>query len=435
METLLNQPPYQAYSYAYPHKSAYRPLEPPLSLGEVWAQEDRRALFLYIHIPFCEMRCGFCNLFTLARPTNDLYQHYIDALKRQAEQVIECLEDYSFARLAIGGGTPTFLDEVSLAAVLNIAQETLGAENIPSSVEVSPETATLGKLSLLAELRVDRISIGIQSFIEAENRAIHRRQHLKTVNQSLERIRQSGFPTLNVDLIYGIEGQTLASWLYSLREVLRFQPEEIYLYPLYVRPLTGLDQKKRRDDLSPDKRMQLYQAGREFLLANGYHQISMRFFRAAHAPNQNGPIYCCQEDGMIGLGSGARSYTRALHYSTEYAVSRTSVKEIIMDYCQRKSFSVADYGIVLDDNDQKRRYLIKSLLHIDGLNLEAYQHRFATDALADFPEIAELLRLGLCECDEQQLIPTSKGLTYSDLIGPWLVSQSVQQRMETFVLQ
>jgi oxygen-independent coproporphyrinogen-3 oxidase len=435
METLLNQPPYQAYSYAYPHKSAYRPLEPPLSLGEVWAQEDRRALFLYIHIPFCEMRCGFCNLFTLARPTNDLYQHYIDALKRQAEQLIECLKDYSFARLAIGGGTPTFLDEVSLAAVLNIAQETLGAENIPSSVEVSPETATLGKLSLLAELRVDRISIGIQSFIEAENRAIHRRQHLKTVNQSLERIRQSGFPTLNVDLIYGIEGQTLASWLYSLREVLRFQPEEVYLYPLYVRPLTGLDRKKRHDDLSPDKRMQLYQAGREFLLANGYHQISMRFFRAAHAPNQNGPIYCCQEDGMVGLGSGARSYTRALHYSTEYAVSRTSVKEIIMDYCQRKSFSVADYGIRLDDNDQKRRYLIKSLLHIDGLNLEAYRHRFATDALADFPEIAELLRLGLCECDEQQLIPTSKGLTYSDLIGPWLVSQSVQQRMDSFVLQ
>jgi oxygen-independent coproporphyrinogen-3 oxidase len=181
--------------------------------------------------------------------------------------------------------------------------------------------------------------------------------------------------------------------------------------------------------------MQLYQAGREFLLANGYHQISMRFFRAAHAPNQNGPIYCCQEDGMVGLGSGARSYTRALHYSTEYAVSRTSVKEIIMDYCQRKSFSVADYGIRLDDNDQKRRYLIKSLLHIDGLNLEAYRHRFATDALADFPEIAELLRLGLCECDEQQLIPTSKGLTYSDLIGPWLVSQSVQQRMDSFVLQ
>lgn len=437
METLLNQSPYQAYSYAYPHKSAYRPLEPPLSLRDVWAEEDRRALFLYIHIPFCEMRCGFCNLFTLARPANYFYQQYIEALKRQAEQTVEYLKEYSFARFAIGGGTPTFLDEASLAAVLDIAQETLGAENIPTSVEVSPETATLGKLSLLAERGVERISIGIQSFIEAETKIIHRRQHLDTVNQSLERIRQCGFPILNIDLIYGIEGQTLESWLYSLREVMRFQPEEIYIYPLYVRPLTGLDLKKGRYHLLPDQRMQLYQAGRDFLLENGYHQISMRLFRAAHAPSKNGPIYCCQEDGMVGLGSGARSYTRALHYSTEYAVSRTSVKDIILDYCQRpaKDFSVVDYGIVLDNNDQKRRYLIKSILHIDGLNLEAYRQNFATDVLEDFPEIDELLSLSLCECDEQNLTPTSKGLAYSDLIGPWLVSQSVQQRMDSFVLE
>ncbi|MEN8216866.1 MAG: STM4012 family radical SAM protein [Pseudomonadota bacterium] len=435
MQTLLNQSAYQAYSYAYPHKSAYRPLEPARSLRDVWAEENSRALFLYIHIPFCEMRCGFCNLFTFARPATDLYPQYINALQKQAEQVVECLEEYSFARFAIGGGTPTFLDESSLEAVLNIAQKTLGADNIPTSVEVSPETATVEKLSLLAERGVDRISMGIQSFIEAENKAIHRRQHLKTVNQSLERIRQSGFASLNLDLIYGIEGQTVETWLYSLREVLRFQPEEIYLYPLYVRPLTGLDLKKGHKQ--PDKRMQLYQAGREFLLANGYTQISMRLFRAAHAPSKNGPIYCCQEDGMLGLGSGARSYTRALHYSTEYAVSRSSVKDIILDYCQRpaKSFSVADYGIVLNDNDQKRRYFIKSILHIEGLNLAAYRQHFASDALTDFPEIAELLELGLCECDEQNLTPTSKGLAYSDLIGPWLVSQSVQQRMDTFVLQ
>ena len=123
--------------------------------------------------------------------------------------------------------------------------------------------------------------------------------------------------------------------------------------------------------------------------------------------------------------------------STEYAVSRTSVKDIILDYCQRpaKDFSVVDYGIVLDNNDQKRRYLIKSILHIDGLNLEAYRQNFATDVLEDFPEIDELLSLSLCECDEQNLTPTSKGLAYSDLIGPWLVSQSVQQRMDSFVLE
>jgi len=157
----------------------------------------------------------------------------------------------------------------------------------------------------------------------------------------------------------------------------------------------------------------------------------MRLFRAAHA-NENAPVYCCQEDGMVGLGSGARSYTRALHYSTEYAVSRRNIKDIIMDYCQR-SFKMAYYGIELDENEQKRRYLIKSILQIEGLN--AYHCQFGTEVLADFPELAELLRLGLCEYHEQNLRPTAEGLAYSDIIGPWLISQSVNQRMKSFNLQ
>ncbi len=438
LETLLNQSPYQAYAYAYPHKSAYRLLEPSKPLREVWAVEDRRALFLYIHIPFCEMRCGFCNLFTLAKPMDDFYQHYVEALKRQSEQVSELLGEYAFSRFAIGGGTPTYLDEASLVAVLDITQATLGVDisRLPASVEVSPETATLAKLSLLAERGFDRISIGIQSFIEPETRAIYRRQNIETVNQALENIRRGDFPILNIDLIYGIPNQTVPSWLYSLREALRFQPEEIYLYPLYVRELTGLERSRQRHS-PPDNRLQLYRAGRDFLLENGYRQISMRLFRTDRAPGDNGLVYCCQEDGMVGLGSGARSYTRALHYSTEYAVSRTSIKEIIEDYCQRpaNSFTVANYGIVLSDNDQKRRYLIKSILHTEGLNLEAYHHRFGSDTLADFPEIAELLRLGLIERDEQKLTPTAESLTYSDVIGPWLISQFVKQRMETFSLR
>ena len=65
---MLQGTPYVAYSYAYPHKPAYRPLAPPVSLHTLWADEDKDALFLYLHIPFCEMRCGFCNLFTSANP-------------------------------------------------------------------------------------------------------------------------------------------------------------------------------------------------------------------------------------------------------------------------------------------------------------------------------------------------------------------------------
>src|ERR1051325_1805158 len=115
----------------------------------------------------------------------------------------------------------------------------------------------------------------------------------------------ANFTCLNVDLIYGIEGQTEQSWRRSLDEALEFAPQEIYLYPLYVRPLTHLDQIGRR---ASDTRLDLFRVGRNFLLHQGYRQISMRLFRKESYAPPEGPVYCCQEDGMVGLGPGSRSY-------------------------------------------------------------------------------------------------------------------------------
>ena len=85
LSELLTGSPYLSYSYAYPHKTAYRPLTPAVSLTDAWRDEDVRSLLLYFHIPFCEYRCGFCNLFTLARPEGSLNTQYLAALRRQAE--------------------------------------------------------------------------------------------------------------------------------------------------------------------------------------------------------------------------------------------------------------------------------------------------------------------------------------------------------------
>src|SRR3982751_3452141 len=106
--------PYVSYSYAYPHKTAYRALEPAVALSELWSGERRDALFLYLHVPFCEMRCGFCNLFTTANPRESLVDQYLAALERQARGVARAIGPMKIARLAIGGGTPTFLDAAGL---------------------------------------------------------------------------------------------------------------------------------------------------------------------------------------------------------------------------------------------------------------------------------------------------------------------------------
>jgi oxygen-independent coproporphyrinogen III oxidase len=161
LTNLLTASTYNSYSYAYPHKTAYRPLEPPIDLATVWAQERKEALFLYLHIPFCEMRCGFCNLFTQTNAGEDLVTAYLNTLAREAKQVKAALGESQFARMAIGGGTPTFLNEQELERLFEIGTNIMGAKSleIPISVEVSPQTATRGKLELLKRWGVDRISI------------------------------------------------------------------------------------------------------------------------------------------------------------------------------------------------------------------------------------------------------------------------------------
>lgn len=434
MNTFEQQSHYAGYAYAYPHKTAYRALDSPVALREAWASERRDGLFLYLHTPFCEMRCGFCNLFTTVNAPSDFAQDYPAALRRQAVRMREALGKATFARLAVGGGTPTYLDEPGLESLFDIAEGIFGIDpqSIPVSVETSPLTAETGKLRLLRERGVDRISIGVQSFIEAEVKAVGRSQKNAVVELALDRIRNAGFPTLNIDLIYGLPGQTTESWLASLRAALRFAPEELYLYPLYVRPLTGLGRRGRKTE--DDLRVVCYREGRRVLLESGYRQISMRMFQSAQRRAADGPAYCCQNDGMVGLGCGARSYTRALHYGSEYAVGAESIREIIAAYIARPdaAFDFADYGFALDDAEQRRRFVIQSLLQVEGVNFAAYRERFDSEAMDDLPELAPLVARGLATLGGDRLRLTETGLEISDVIGPALYSPQVRNLMESY---
>lgn len=423
--------PYEAYVYAYPHKTAYRPLEPLRPLRDVWADEPLDALFLYLHVPFCEMRCGFCNLFTRTGAPEELTRAYLDALDRQATAVLDALDGLggaSFATAAFGGGTPTFLTASELERLCDIAGRFPGSGEIPLGVETSPATATTDRLTVLAERGTTRISIGVQSFLDAEARAAVRPQKRAEVEAALDRIRAVGFPTLNIDLIYGIDGQTPTTWTHSLNAALTRRPEEIYLYPLYVRPGTGLEHRTQEWD---DQRLALYRIGRDHLLGEGYEQVSMRMFRLPGA-TANGTEYCCQSDGMVGLGCGARSYTSSLHYSFEYAVEIRLVRSIIDEYVAQKDFGFAHVGFELDDDERRRRHLVQSLLQANGLDLSLYRSRFRSDPYDHFPaELRAFDDRGWLETSDGTLRLTPEGLAYSDAIGPALFSPHVQARMKS----
>ena len=435
--SVLDRPIYQAYSYSYPHKTAYRAFEKPISLKDIWLREKNDALFLYVHIPFCEMRCGFCNLFTLVRPDSDMPDLYLDALERQISSVRSALRGGQFARYAIGGGTPTYLSAKQLDRLFSLTNFGL-IDSTPIAIESSPETITADKVQVLQAHGVSRISMGVQSYTASETKTLARRQENSVVRTAIDVIRKYSDADLNLDLIYGIAGQTSESWLNSLRQALLANPEELYLYPLYVREKTGLSEVERRQHIATDlpevDYLELYRLGRDFLLSEGYQQISMRMFRRVSKSARDAPIYSCQDDGMLGLGAGARSYTRSLHYSSEYAVGRHKIKDIISHYIEqnREQFTQAHYGICLDLQEQKRRFVIQSILLAEGLDGEAYKARFNTNAVDDFTQLKTLVDLDLAKHNGKQVVLTSTGIERADSIGPWLASETIRNRMQDY---
>ncbi|MFF0560729.1 STM4012 family radical SAM protein [Streptomyces sp. NPDC004266] len=439
--------PYQQYVYAYPHQKAYRLLDEGPLLSDLWSGERLDNLSLYAHVPFCEMRCGFCNLFTRTGAPEEITTAFLDTLERQARVTREALDAQGkpllFTLAAFGGGTPTYLTADELTRLCDISENIMGADLRAASwsVETSPATATADRLSVLAERGASRLSIGVQSFLDDEVRAAVRPQKRQEVESALARLRDARFPILNIDLIYGIDGQTERTFQISLDAALAWEPEEIYLYPLYVRPLTGLSSRHATSPAEwDDQRLRLYRFGRDHLLSAGYEQTSMRVFRrlgsAATEDNEGNSINeYNQQAGMVGLGVGARSFTTDLHYTTDYAVAVPEVRRIIDDYIATPSerFRRAQWAFAMNDDERRRMYVLQHLLESSGLDVVRYERHFGTRFETDFAaQLDTLLARNWVRAAGTVLLLTPEGMARADAIGPRFFSDHVRANMSSY---
>ncbi|MFB6606457.1 STM4012 family radical SAM protein [Streptomyces noursei] len=438
--------PYKQYVYAYPHQKAYRLGQDRPLLSDLWAGERLDALSLYVHVPFCEMRCGFCNLFTRTGAPQDVTRGFLDTLERQAGATRAALDANGtprFTLAAFGGGTPTYLTADELVRLCDICENVMGADlkAVPWSVETSPATATADRIAVLAERGATRLSIGVQSFIDEEARAAVRPQKRTEVEAALARLKEAAFPILNIDLIYGIDGQTEQSFRVSLDAALSWEPEEIYLYPLYVRPLTGLMARHDKSgELWDEQRLRLYRYGRDHLLAAGYRQTSMRVFSrigtaAVDGADDSNINEYNQQAGMVGLGVGARSFTTDLHYTTDYAVAVPEVRRIIDDYIATptEQFHRAQWSFRMDDDERRRMFVLGMLLESDGLRVERYRAQFGTVPQDDFgPQLALLAERGWLDDGGGVLRLTPEGTAWADAIGPLFFSARVNEAMASY---
>jgi oxygen-independent coproporphyrinogen-3 oxidase len=421
-----------AYMYSYPHKTAYGTLENIDILPYISRAEYPD---LYFHVPFCSNKCGYCNLFSVAGLEEECYIRYTYALCRQFQSF--GLSEKSFRSLTMGGGTPLILPEKQLERILSLVTPV-----DESCVETAPDEATAAKLQVLKDFNVGRVSLGVQSMHESELAGLGRARDVAAAHNALERLKLMDFPCVNVDLIYGIPGQDVRSFCESLKLVLKYDPEEIFIYPLYIRAGTALYEQARGAadgdsqaftyELSTNGVYEdMYFFARELLLDYGYVQLSMRRF-AKKAPIS--PKSCGLED-MIGIGCGARSYLGDLHFCSPFALGRERCIGLIEDYIRESGCTIAANGYILDEDERKRRFVIKNLMYYTGLSVREYLELFHLDPVADFPIFNWLRECKLVDYDDSansRICLTSAGMAESDFIGPMFISDRVKDRMKAW---
>ena len=440
--------PYIQYMYSYPHKTAYGPLQ------DIWLddyksilQKPERVNSLYFHIPFCQTKCGYCNLFSLPGQTEELMEEYLGAMKRQAEQY--AMQNIVFDDFIIGGGTPLILSEQALHRIFALSQNYFAwKENADIVIETSPNQTTREKLNILKQHHVTRISIGVQSFQEEELLALNRRHTAKQARKALEDIRSLSFPCVNLDLIYGVPGQTLAKLEDSVHQAMEFEPDEVFAYPLYVKKGTYLSQQKQQ---AMENTYEMYELVRDMLLSYGYRQDSMRRFVRRHGwQSGTGKIksdttkYCAAENCMIksyescgfqntiSIGCGGRSYIDNLHFCTPYGVTYAYCKKLLEQYINTENHRKITHGYILNEEEQKRRYVMKHILTRPGVCLKEYEKIYGGELLQDFKQLVLWEEQGFATKQNGYFGLTDKGLGLSDYLGPMLISREIKEKMQRF---
>lgn len=415
---------YVSYMYSYPHKTAYRTLTPPVSLSPYLERLEGREASLYFHIPFCAHKCGYCNLFSQQCCDAERISLYLHTMRRQAEQLSVAAQGLKFTSFAVGGGTPLILDEGQLEELFCLA-ELFGVHpsRVFTSVETSPEYTQKSVLRQLRARGVERLSMGVQSFNETELKKLKRRPRLGTVVGALENIVEAGFPQFNLDLIYGIEGQTVESFMRSLNTALTYRPNELFIYPLYVRPGTRINVRST-DDIG----YAIYKSARELLVGQGFVQTSMRRFVRRETTETE---FSCGDEVMLSCGAGGRSYLGNLHYATPYAVRQQAIADEIDHYIRTTDFMTAANGFLLSTEEMQIRFIIKNLMYHRGVDLAEYEKRFGEKP--DRNLFREFTDRGWIEETGRIVRLTEEGMAYSDYIGQAFISPVVRKLMSEYV--
>lgn len=371
---------------------------------------------LYVHIPFCRVRCTFCYYNVVPNSFRTVVNPYVEALHKDIDLVsrLPALRGRKVETIYFGGGTPTYLKEDQLRALVGHLQDAFDfVPGFEFTCEAEPTTITETKLGVLKALGVNRLSFGIQSFHPEIANLNGRIAKPDVVERALRWATETDFRVMNIDLMSGMLAETMDTWKYTLDVTLGYEPEHLTIYRMEIKPgtplfaLLQLKPELRRQFMSDADELEQIAHAEARLAAAGYrHATPFAWIKAPefdHTYRQN----CWRGRDLVALGESAYGYANGFLYR---------------NICHNRPYgSKVDEGVIpvdrayrLSQRDRMTSYMIMGfkLLHVSR---PAFAARFGSDPLDVFgPQLAALEAAGAVTITPEAIDVTEHGCLYAD---------------------
>ena len=352
---------------------------------------------LYIHIPFCQKICDYCD-FTKLQYFRKFAIPYLEALKDELENYhIEQLET-----IYVGGGTPTALDDDLFEKLLQIIKPYINGVK-EYTFEANPESLSVEKIKLLKRYGVNRVSIGIQTTNDKILKAVNRDHSFSQVKTAVKNLKEAGIDNINTDLILGLPHSSESILKEDLKNILSLDVNHVSCYGLTVNPHTALFNKGFKEP-EGDLLRKYYDIVEEILLDNGFVHFEVSNWAKPGFESKHNLTYWRNEQ-YYGCGLGAAGYIKDIRYKNTINLSQYLKRVFISEKEEVSKEDKLTYQIMLN------------LRTDEGLNLQYLKEHFDVDLLKDKnDEIESLKKAGLIEIKDSVMVATFSGMMVLDTI-------------------
>lgn len=371
---------------------------------------------LYVHVPFCFHKCHYCDFYSITRQGEDRMARFVELLLAEADLWLRSPAGANARPRTVffGGGTPTLLPEPLMHDLIDGLRDRFDFPRLEEwTIEANPATVRREYCAMMRDAGVDRLSFGAQSFRPSELAMLERHHDPNDVGRSIDAARAAGFKRLNVDLIYAIPGQDLASWSQSLEAALALGTPHVSCYNLTYESNTPMAVKKRLGHFEPvaeDVELAMLHHARARLRAGGYGAYEVSNYATPGEACRHNLVYWTGGN-YIGLGPSAASHVQGWRWRNRPHLGEweNAVSTGELPASDVETLSPA----------RRAGELAMLMLRLDrGIEFDAFAARTGRDARALFREqIDRLSAVGLIDVDEGSIRLTERGINVADAIG------------------